>query len=171
MSRLDIKEGDVVDFFRETQAFTWRFQQDVLTYLKTLHDKGIPLDYAMRCIQYQKHMNKQKMKLYHDVRELWKKNSLKCPDCGRIMSLEHINTQPGNQVPGGWKSIWRCTEEINCGFEELSKKSVAQWVKKLKLAYAKVGHTQPIAVPEEVIEDIPELISMAPPEPPKDKEK
>jgi hypothetical protein len=156
-----LADGDVAEFFKETQAFTWRFQQDVFTYLKQLHDKGISLDHAMQCIAYRKHMQKQKIKLYQDVAELWKKNSLKCPDCGRIMSLEHVNTQPGNQLPGGWKSIWRCTEEIECGFEELSKKSVAQWVKKLNLVYTRVSDPRPIAVPEEVLEE--EIVSMAPP--------
>jgi hypothetical protein len=157
----DIAEGDVVDFFKKTQAFTWRFQQDVFTYLRQLHDKGIALDHAMQCIAARKYYQTKQIKIYHDVAELWKKNSLKCPDCGQIMSLEHVNTQPGNQLPGGWKSIWRCTKIIECGYEELSKKSVLQWVKKLNLAYTRLNDPRPIMVPDEVHEE--EIISMAPP--------
>lgn len=97
----DITEADVRKFFDVNQAFTWRFLQDVYTFLKVLHERGYPLAYALQCIRYRKEMERRRIQVIRSVEELWAKNGLKCPDCGKAMSIEGVNTGPGDQVPGG----------------------------------------------------------------------
>lgn len=46
------------------------------------------------------------------------------------MHLEPVNSKPSDQVPGSYKSIWFCANLMGCGYDELSKKSVSEWIKK-----------------------------------------
>lgn len=149
-----ISEAEYLKFHKDTEAFTWGFKQDVFTFLKSVNEKGYTLDFAIRCILIKKEHEMRRVRLIRSSEELWKKNGLKCPECDKGMSLEPVNTGPGDQVPGGWKSIWRCVDTINCGHEELSKKTVVQWIKKLHLALEETQRTPlPIGmVPEELLE-------------------
>lgn len=57
----------------------------------------------------------------------------KCPICGAMLYLRSICKkgiiQNGNRF--GWKTSWFCIAE-NCIYEEHSKKSVKDWMKKLR---------------------------------------
>jgi len=48
-----------------------------------------------------------------------------CPKCGGVMELETVNTCKGNQVPGGFKSVYTCSRYTECGHQMFSKNSVA----------------------------------------------
>ena len=55
----------------------------------------------------------------------------KCPECQEPLYLKIIAvaTGPGNLK--GWKTCWECIGP-SCIYEEYSKKSVEEWMKKLK---------------------------------------
>lgn len=55
----------------------------------------------------------------------------KCPSCDEPLYLRIINTPKGTQNQRGWKTCWECLGP-NCIYEEYSKKSVNEWVKRLK---------------------------------------
>ena len=47
-----------------------------------------------------------------------KKNIKRCPKCRGIMRCHPVNTSPGDQIGGNWKSQWLC---IICGHYILRK--------------------------------------------------
>jgi len=47
-----------------------------------------------------------------------------CPVCGNKLSLTSVNTQPGNQVGEGYKSLWFCGKCLE--HEEYSKQSMTK---------------------------------------------
>ena len=54
-----------------------------------------------------------------------------CPSCEEPLYLRIINIPKGKQNRRGWKTCWECLGP-NCTHEEYSKKSVNEWVKRLK---------------------------------------
>lgn len=168
MSIEAITEADVRKFFDVNQAFTWRFLQDVYTFLRVLNERGYTLSFALQCIRYRKEMERRRIQIIRSVEELWAKNGLKCRDCGKAMSVEGVNTGPGDQVPGGWKSIWRCVDYVDCGYEELSRKSVAAWLDKLHLRFTTVHSPSGLKIPKEALPE--EIVSIKGPEYPTPEE-
>lgn len=55
----------------------------------------------------------------------------RCSFCKEPLYLRIINIPKGNQNQRGWKTCWECLGP-NCTHEEYSKKSVNEWVKRLK---------------------------------------
>lgn len=53
-----------------------------------------------------------------------------CSNCGQKMMLRIINTPQGKANLKGWKTCWEC---VNCGYEDYSKKTIREWVKKSKV--------------------------------------
>jgi len=40
-----------------------------------------------------------------------------CPECGGKMKIEDVNTCKGSIIPGGWKSVFTCLRERECGHQ------------------------------------------------------
>lgn len=55
----------------------------------------------------------------------------RCPSCGEELYLRIIGESKGTTNQRGWKTCWECLGP-NCTHEEYSKKSVNEWVKRLK---------------------------------------
>lgn len=147
-----ILEEDHNRFFQDIQAYSWGFVQDVFTFLKMINEKGYSLDFAMKCILIRKENYMERVKAIRRIEELWRDRGLKCPECGKQMFLEPVNSGPADQVPGGWRSIWRCVDIVDCGHEELSKKSVGEWLRRLHLDFSKLRMVFPKeSLPEEIM--------------------
>lgn len=54
-----------------------------------------------------------------------------CPSCKEPLYLRVINIPRRVQNRRGWKTCWECLGP-NCTYEEYSKKSVGEWMKRLK---------------------------------------
>jgi hypothetical protein len=95
------------------------FLQDLLTTLEGARDNGITMDEIIdagrawfrktRSIEYESMMATNRM-----LKE-WHANVRRCGMCGRYMVLERVNHQPCCMIGGPWKSMWSCTDLINCG--------------------------------------------------------
>lgn len=51
-----------------------------------------------------------------------------CPKCSTGLQLGSINTGPGDNIGGGYKSQWYC---VNCEYESYSKDTVSEVITKL----------------------------------------
>lgn len=120
-------------FFDETSAFSWGFKQDVLNFIKTVVEKGFHPQFALRCIAIRKQAEAERVSIEGELNRQWKERAPKCPECGGQMRLEPVNTRPGDQVPGRYKSIWICEDTFGCGYDELSRRDMAQWLTKLQI--------------------------------------
>ena len=57
----------------------------------------------------------------------------RCPDCGSLLFLWHVNTSSRTMVGGDFKTQWICKNEIGCGYQgEYSILDAAEWRKKLE---------------------------------------
>ena len=132
-----------IEMYEQTmQAYSWSFQQDVVTFLRSLHVKGIDINWAIKCI-----LIKQKTVIF-DRKERakaiseWERVARKCPDCGATMHLMRVNHTKGTMVGGGYQTQWICPnmpvpgQDLSkaCGFSEMSKRSLADWFKKLRVS-------------------------------------
>jgi len=71
-------------------------------------------------LSYMKDINLRRQKYEVEQAKLiseYIKRAKKCPKCGNAMKCYPVNTKPGNQVGGNWKSQWRC---IPCDFNDFS---------------------------------------------------
>jgi len=130
LNRPKISYDLAAKFMDETKMFSWAFKQDFYFFLSYLSEKKIDLYYALDCILYRMEYDKAQISFREDRLKEWKEKALKCPECGKAMALYSANTVPGNQVGEGYKSQWVCTR---CDFSDFSKKSPAEWIKKLKI--------------------------------------
>lgn len=62
------------------------------------------------------------------AREEWLSRLPKCPDCEAPLNPYPINTSPGNQVGGSFKSMWMCSKW--CGYEKYNNTTVQEELKK-----------------------------------------
>jgi len=136
-------ELEVSSYEQMTQAFSWSFQQDVVTFLRMLHEKGIDLNWAIACIMIKQKMVIVDRKERRDARTEWEKKARKCPRCNRIMYLGKVNDSPSTMVGGGYKTQWICSgfqltqihpdHKNACEFTELSKRTISEWLVKLRI--------------------------------------
>jgi len=133
-------ELEIETYEQQMQAFSWSFQQDVVSFLRSLHNKGIDINWAIRCI-----LVKQKTIIYDrrdrvKARTEWERNAPKCPQCGQTMYIMRVNDRPATMVGGKYQSQWLCPNQPaqgrvakSCGYTEFSKRSVEEWFKKLRI--------------------------------------
>lgn len=55
----------------------------------------------------------------------------RCPKCNEPLYLRLIHVKQGPRNMKGWQSCWECVG-TNCYFEEYSKKSINEWIQRLK---------------------------------------
>lgn len=104
--------------------------QSIATLLKYLEKLGIPARDFIKFVEEEKAEFIKNTEIYKKQHEqsikAWKKIALKCPKCGATMNLFPVNTYKGNQVEGGFKSMWMCSK---CWHEEYSNKEVKEILK------------------------------------------
>ena len=137
-------EYEISQYEQATRAFSWSFQSDVVTFLRSLHEKNIDLNWALKCI-----VTRQKITLFdrkerQRVRQEWLQKARKCPQCGRPMYLGKVNDNPTRMVGGGLKTQWICPSQPDvhstlkegnkwCGYVEYSKRTLDDWMVKLRI--------------------------------------
>lgn len=136
-------ELDIDRYEQLVSAFSWSFQQDVVSFLRMLHEKGIDLNWAIACIMTRTKMVIVNRKERREARLEWERKARKCPKCKRTMYIAKVNDHPSRMVGGGYKTQWICPGNVypempldgkeRCDFEELSKRSPTQWMKKLRI--------------------------------------
>lgn len=135
-------EWEIDQYEQSTQAFSWSFQQDVVTFMRSLHVKGIDINWAIKCILIRQKTIIFDRKERARAKAEWERKARKCPDCGKTMYLMPVNNQPNTMVGGGYKTQWICPNQPvqgqdlskSCGYSELSKRSAQDWFKKLRLS-------------------------------------
>lgn len=57
----------------------------------------------------------------------------KCPDCGRPMQIVPVNTSPRTRIGGTAKSMWQCSDVLDCGHAIESDNTAAEEWQKIGL--------------------------------------
>lgn len=126
----EITQEGLQRFFQDLNAFSWGFKQDVLNFLKLCTLKGYSPGYALKCIAIRQAAEVERINVMATLQDQWRKRAPKCPKCGKTMKLDPVNQGPGDQVGGKSKSMWRCPDWQGCGHDELSRKTVGEWLSK-----------------------------------------
>lgn len=134
-------ELEVSAYEQLTQAFSWSFQQDVITFLRMLHEKGIDLNWAIACIMIRQKMVIVDRKERRDARREWEQKARKCPKCDQVMYIAKVNDHPSRMIGQGYKTQWICPGNQfmqmrpmeACEFTEYSKRTISEWLTKLRI--------------------------------------
>ncbi|MEJ5360133.1 MAG: hypothetical protein WHT06_15845 [Desulfobacterales bacterium] len=130
--------------------------QEIVVLLKQMKSSGVThgefIDYMDGYFREQRikaHEFLKRVEIdYYDA----KKSYPRCKQCGNAMQLVVVNSNPRNQIGGEWKTMWQCPDMINCGYEELSEKTLEEQFEGLS------------AVARSVIDDSKELAGSIKPE-------
>jgi len=154
----EITQEGLQKFFQDLNAFSWGFKQDVLNFLKLCTLKGYSPGYALKCIAIRQVAEVERINVMATLQDQWRKRAPKCPKCGKTMKLDPVNQGPRDQIGGKAKSMWRCPDWKECGYDELSRKSVGEWLTKLGIK-VNVDHRPDelmFALPDAVMEKLKE---------------
>ena len=120
-------------FFNQMSAFNFGFMQDVRTFMRSLKNKDFSLDFAIACIEFRQGKTNEVREQDKKDEKIWLKNAKRCPDCGKILSLNQIKEPEGLGNVKGYKSIWHCTNgwqyddpEKWCGYHSYSMLTMNQ---------------------------------------------
>jgi hypothetical protein len=148
----EITQEGLQKFFQDLNAFSWGFKQDVLNFLKLCTLKGYSPGYALKCIAIRQSAEVERVNLMTSLQDQWRKRAPKCPQCGKTMKLDPVNQGPGDQVGGKSKSMWRCPDWQGCGHDELSRKTVGEWLSKFGINLRLDNR------PDEMMFELPEAV-------------
>lgn len=137
-------EAEIAQYEDLMRAFSWGFQSDVVTFLRSLHEKNIDLNWAIKCIVTRQKITMFDRKERNRARQEWLQKARKCPQCGRPMYLGKVNDHPTRMVGGGLKTQWICPSQPDvhstfkegnkwCGYVEYSKRTLDDWMTKLRI--------------------------------------
>jgi len=136
-------ETEVAHYEHQMKAFSWGFQQDVVTFLRTLHMRGIDINWAIKCILIKQKTVIINRKERARARADWQKKAKRCPRCNLVMFLGRVNDHPARMVGHKYKTQWICPNQPRtndpsyksyCGYVEYSKRTPAEWMKKLRIS-------------------------------------
>jgi hypothetical protein len=88
--------------------------------------------YAEFVQSIQVRQKKASIKYFYLKDKFFRENSLDCPDCGEKMVLEAVNHSNCARVPGGWKSVWTCSNLRECGKQVWNKKTIFFYTRRIE---------------------------------------
>ena len=130
MDRIKVTNEEIDEFLKKMAAFRPPLMRDFVTFLKVLKEKEIPLETAVNMIVAMKIREQRIIAANNELRKEWESTALKCDKCGKPMGLAPVNSSPGNQVGGKYKSQWFCPNIVECGHYILSRKGISEIIKK-----------------------------------------
>lgn len=108
--------------------------QDIATLVNHLKKNNVSVEDFMEFIKKEKAERVKNEKLYREkiegVKQLWKKNALKCPECKTVMNLYPVNTGPADQVEKNLQSMWDCPKCHHQIFNRAPTKDIIERTRK-----------------------------------------
>jgi len=107
-----------------TAAHTGKVLQELRNLIFNFEDNGYSMGKGGKA--FLDYMKERELQAQEDIAKFeaaqieYETKAKKCPNCGNAMKCYPVNTKPGNQVGGNWKSQWRC---IPCDFNKFSLNS------------------------------------------------
>jgi len=95
--------------------------QDVIATVDYVYSKGYDLN------QLKKSVTQRILELHKNIGG---KKFLKCPKCGKPLTLLKLNTSKANQIEG-YKCVASCSDMLKCGYEKYYKESIDEVFKSL----------------------------------------
>ena len=108
--------------------------QDLITLYDFLEESDISLEDVRAYLEYNKEVFRQlglrQAEIFKKRKEVWNKNTRKCPTCKRPLLIGNIRTPKGRGNVKGYTCHWFCQEE-DCLFEEYTYENFQEVYKKI----------------------------------------
>jgi hypothetical protein len=78
----------------------------------------------------------------------FERHSPKCPECGKPMFVASVNSGPGEMIGGTAKSMWTCSDTMNCTGTIESERTLSEEIRRVGVPYPTIT-ANPLAPPVE----------------------
>lgn len=101
-------------------------KQDLLSILVSIKNSKFSFEEIISYLRDEKSKFVESFKQDQNEQREYEKIAIRCPDCGAVMFLYHVNNKPNVQVGEGLKSQWYC---LKCAHTIFNKKSIQEILK------------------------------------------
>ena len=129
-----MEEKRVKEIERKLQVFSLDGLQNLITLFDVLQREGISVEDVKGFIEFRIKAREFKEVAFRKraelMKEVWNKNTRRCPTCMKPLVARSINTPKGKANREGYTCQWYCQED-SCGFEEYTHESYQEIYKKI----------------------------------------